>query len=485
MFLFLSAMAAQAHYGLRIKTDPDGNVIVVGDAYDRGTLDDIFTIKYSATGVALWTNRFNGPGKSEDNAAAVAVDNHGNVFVLGTSIAGTNRAYVTLAYSGAGVPLWTNSYNAPGGWETPPRAGLALGDNGNLFITGNSSGGAPVSYTAIVFALSAAGQLLWTNTHPGAGRAVAVSGNGNVFALAGSENSCITLAYTGAGAPIWTNRCNALNLPMAMAVNTSGKIFVTGAAGGSAYDFATLAYSGAGVPLWTNWFSGPAYMEDYPMDLAVDDRGNVFVTGYTENPVWPPLEKNPRDYATLAYSGTGTLLWSRFHAGPYGSWDSPRGIAVDNSGNVVVTGTSAGDYVTIKYSGAGVALWTNRYDGPTTNSADGAFAVAVDSSGNVFVTGISGSDCATVAYSAAGAPLWTNRYRTGPGVIIQPLTNGSSTINLKLYGTPNTTWYVERALIINGPWTNLGQSVIGTNGLGFFLDAEPPPKGAFYRATAP
>ncbi|MBI2926748.1 MAG: hypothetical protein HYY24_13710, partial [Verrucomicrobia bacterium] len=53
----------------------------------------------------------------------------------------------------------------------------------------------------------------------------------------------------------------------------------------------------------------------------------------------------------------------------------------DAAGDIIVTGTTARDMVTIKYSGAdGSVLWQQRYNGP-------AKAVAVDGSGNVVVTG--------------------------------------------------------------------------------------------------
>ena len=63
----------------------------------------------------LWTNRYNGPGNGYDQAIAMAVDGSGNVFVTGNSVgSGGNYDYATIAYSGAGVPLWTNRYNGPG-----------------------------------------------------------------------------------------------------------------------------------------------------------------------------------------------------------------------------------------------------------------------------------------------------------------------------------------------------------------------------------
>jgi len=46
----------------------------------------------------------------------------------------------------------------------------------------------------------------------------------------------------------------------------------------------TVAYSNSGLPLWTNRYNGPGNWEDYPLAIAVDKSGNVFVTKYS----WPP-----------------------------------------------------------------------------------------------------------------------------------------------------------------------------------------------------
>ena len=65
----------------------------------------------------MWTNRYHGPGSGNDGATAMAVDGGGNVVVSGVSV-GTNGLssyddYATIKYSGAGVALWTNRYNGP------------------------------------------------------------------------------------------------------------------------------------------------------------------------------------------------------------------------------------------------------------------------------------------------------------------------------------------------------------------------------------
>ena len=122
-------------------------------------------------------------------------------------------------------------------------------------------------------------------------------------------------------------------------------------------------------------------------------------------------------YALISkYSSDGVPLWTNFYNGPGNGDDRALAVALDGSGNVVVTGFSTGigsgyDYATIKYSSAGVPLWTNRYNGPG-NSDDYAWTMAVDHSGNVIVTGWSpGSggvdDYATVKYICVPSPVMT------------------------------------------------------------------------------
>src|SRR6185436_16043924 len=105
-----------------------------------GDFFDLAVIKYSSAGTALWTNRYNRGGDA--HAAAVATSTNGDIFVTGA--ASTNNAYsydqqniVTIKYSATGVALWTNLYKAPGNSWSVARA-LSLDDSGNVVVAGNS-----------------------------------------------------------------------------------------------------------------------------------------------------------------------------------------------------------------------------------------------------------------------------------------------------------------------------------------------------------
>jgi uncharacterized delta-60 repeat protein len=164
---------------------------------------------------------------------------------------------------------------------------------------------------------------------------------------------------------------------------------------------------------WVRRYNGEGTFWDEAYDLAVDEPGNVYVTGESY------ATATGNDYATVKYYPDGDTAWVRRYNGPGNDWDRANAIAVDQSGNVYVTGSSTGagtglDWATIKYNSDGDTLWVRRYNGPADDD-DAACALVVDNMGNAFVTGyghdsLTGQDYLTIQYGADGELLWTGGY---------------------------------------------------------------------------
>src|SRR5262245_1980089 len=73
-------------------------------------------------------------------------------------------------------------------------------------------------------------------------------------------------------------------------------------------------------------------------------------------------------------------------------------------------------------------------------------------------------------------PVWR------PELAIDPLSTSSPNVNLTMSAAPNSTWAIERAPELTGPWMNLGALLIGTNGSAQLQDTNSPYPAGFYRA---
>lgn len=178
--------------------------------------------------------------------------------------------------------------------------------------------------------------------------------------------------------------------------------------------FSSSIYAQINIQWQSRYTSAGAFVEKAE-DMVIDTAGNVYVTGIGVG------TSTNFDYITVKYNAAGIQQWIAQYNGPGNSLDDAHSIAIDDLGNVYVTGWSYGgstsgfDYATVKYNSAGVQQWAARYNN-STNGTDEAFDVAVDNTGNVFVTGSSdgtsgnGSAATSVKYDAAGVQQWVKRY---------------------------------------------------------------------------
>jgi uncharacterized delta-60 repeat protein len=398
-----------------LAVDDDGYVYVTG-----GSSGDYATIKYKPDGDTAWVRLYDSPASGSDGAYALAVDDSGNVYVTGIS-AGVEsiRDYATIKYAPDGDTLWVRRYDGSG--EYNDAHALAVDDSGYIYVTG-MSGGIENGYDYATIKYAPNGDTLWVRRYDGPGdynsaRALAVDGSGNVYVTGYSWSGVsaydyATIKYAPNGDTLWVRRyngpANSDDQANALAVGNTGNVYVTGRSYGDAGypDYATVKYAPNGDTLWVRRYNGPGNGYEWASALALDSGGNVYVTGFSDS-IASPFGGYP-DYATVKYAPNGDTLWVRRYNGPANSDDWAKAIAVDNSGNVYVTGESWGngsfdDYATIKYAPNGNSLWVKRYNGPE-NFLDEPCALALDTFGNVYVTGYSEGtvtpiEWATIKYS--------------------------------------------------------------------------------------
>jgi hypothetical protein len=88
---------------------------------------------------------------------------------------------------------------------------------------------------------------------------------------------------------------------------------------------------------------------------------------------------------------------------------------------------------------------------------------------------------AEVTYDNFG--LWTSILPVWrPEIAIRLLPTIPPKVNLALSAAPNSSWAIQRALELTGPWTNLSALLIGPNGSAQFQDTNSPYPAGFYRA---
>jgi len=405
--------------------DSQGNIYVTGFISDLNSGQDYATVKYDANGNQLWDARYSGAGNGNDKAYGLAVDNQGHVYVTGASWGESlGFDYATVKYDANGNPLWVNRYDGRGS-STDVAYATAVDDQGNVYVAGYSDrSDTGRDYTTAKY--DANGNLLWVRRYNGSGnrddeaRAIAVDGQGNVYVTGYAwENlgmELVTMKYDTNGALLWINRLATQldELVLAIRVDSLGNVYVAGTSFSSVnWNYLTVKYDTSGNRLWLRTYNGSGDGDDRARSIAVDDLGNVYVTGYSVG------AGTGRDYATVKYDANGNLLWvARYHSAGNRN-DEAYAVAVDGGGHVYVTGYSVGagtgrDYATVKYDANGNLLWVARYHS-AGSANDEAFALALDSQGNAYVTGYStgagtGRDFLTIKYSADGAPLWARRY---------------------------------------------------------------------------
>jgi hypothetical protein len=386
--------------GNSVAVDSSGDVLVTGNfegsvdfgggALTSAGLTNTFLAKYSPTGAHLWSKSF---GSFYSEGRSVAVDISGNVVVTGLFTGSVDFGGGPLTAAVPGFPdIFVAKFSPSGGhlWSQRFRGllfqsarAMALDNSGNVllvgFIQGTDTvdfGGGPLvgvgEQDIFVAKFSPSGAHLWSQRFGGTGPAgqissVATDSSGNVL-LAGTfmntvdfgggaltsagEADIFVAKYTPAGLHLWSQRFGSTGWDSALSVaaDRSGNVLVTGdfvgtvAFGGASltsagdFDIFVAKFSPAGGHLWSRRLGGPG--TDIGLGVAVDNIGNVLLTGSFEHTVnfggGELTSAGLYDIFVATLSPAGEHVWSRAFGGTDLDWGTS--LASDGSGNVMVTG---------------------------------------------------------------------------------------------------------------------------------------------------
>ena len=313
--------------------------------------------------------------------------------------------------------------------------GVAIDGSGNLYSSGQTDSFGSGIYSLLLVKLDKDGVVQWGRSFASTGveyseesaETVAVDSSGNSYISGHSQSFSPTRAvyakYNTSGVLQWQR-----------SLSKSGGVGSGGVAvdnSDNLYAFGTnyiLKSNSSGTAQWqrttlstTNWRAA-----------TFDSSDNLYITGDYSN-----------DLVVTKYNSSGTEQFTRkLSLSSY--FVRGRGIGLDSSGNIYVSGNfrpvSGGNNnngaVIAKWNSSGVLLWQRKLD--SASNEDSSDALAIDSSDNIYIVGSANAtgnytEGLIAKYNSSGTIQWqrtfsksgspSSKYANGSGMVVDSKDN--------------------------------------------------------------
>ena len=361
--------------------------------------NDVYIAKLNSTGGLLLSMVFGGSG--DDTGSDIAVDSFGNIYVTGSTDSTdfpTNNSY-QVPTTGSNLDVFVAKFNATGslifstcfgGSNYDFGINIAVDSSGYSYVSGTTySPNFPTKkayqskfggdYDAFLAKFDANGKMIF-NTYLGGKYADSVSGMG-----IDNAGNIYIVGQTNANYQISTTTGSKKDI-------LSPNDFPTKNAYQSSYngwdDVFVAKFNVVGGLIFSTYFGGNG--ADQASGIAVDSAGNSYITGSTDSTNFPLVNAYnsvSNGIAFLAKFNTqGNLIFSTFIKVNYTS-----GIALDKADFCYIIGVP--DPYTLwepnflaKFSPEGKMIFVDVID---TSLAYSITSIAIDSTGNSVITGFS------------------------------------------------------------------------------------------------
>lgn len=355
---------------------------------------------------------FYGSSGDDEGATAIAIDNSGNIYLTGGSGATWNgpsgqSPLNEHSLSGIDIDVFILKLDSNGSYQWHTFYGYAIGyaitidAGGNVYVAGSTpdtwngpSGQLPLHprsksnisfWDIFILKLNSSGAYQWHTFYGSSSdndqdaRGIAVDSSCNVY-------------VTGSTGATWNGDNNA---PPLHAYSGVSDAFV-------------IKLNTGGTYQWHAFYGSSG--NDYGRQIALDTIGSIYVVGASLETWNGPSGQSPLhahadswNIYILKLNSNGAYQWHTF----YGSYDDGRGIALDSSGNIYVTGWSQNtwngpsgqsplhalssgffpnDIFILKLNSSGAYQWHTFYG---ANNSSYKYGIAVNCNSDVFITGLS------------------------------------------------------------------------------------------------